>query len=444
MIDKGGEKMEFLQQVYDGLLAFSSWYWGIPIILILVCGGIFPTFSIRGIQFTRLGFILKKTFGTMFSKGERDMKKKGVTPLQSMLQAMGTTVGTGNIVGVASAIAIGGPGALFWMWVCGFLAMAIKYSEVLLSVKYREKNTDTDGYRAGPFMYISKGLHLKPLAMVFTFCIIARVLSTAASHAKSITATLGDVGVPTVAVLIFLLAWVIIQMRGGLRVAVKISDVIVPFMTFAYIIVALISILMNIGNIGTVFAAIFKGAFTGTAAVGGFAGSTFALAMRQGLARGVFSNDAGCGSQSLIHAQADFIEHPAQQGATAIFETFIDTIVVCTLTGLMLLFTGNWASGAQGQTLVLEAASANLGALGVAFVVAAIFLFALTSLNGICNSVKFHALTYFNGNQKVTFGRQLLYIALVGIGCVLSNITTAFAITDLFNGACLTINMMPS
>lgn len=433
--------MGILESIYNGLLAFSSWYWGIPIIIILVIGGIYLTTIIRGVQFTQLGPILKRTFKNIFSKDEAELKKKGITPLQSVFQAMGTTIGTGNIVGVASAIAIGGPGALFWMWVCGFLAMAIKYSEVLLSVKYREKNTDTEGYKAGPFMYIWKGLGMFPLAMIFGCGMIARVVSYAASHASAITKTLGDVGIPTIAVLIFLLVWVTIQILGGLKIAYRISDVIVPFMTVAYIILAISIIIINIGNIGPVFASIFKGAFTGTAAMGGFTGATFALAMRQGLARGVFSNDAGCGSQSLIHAQADFIEDPAQQGSLAIFETFIDTIVVCTMTGLMILFTGDWATGASGQTLALDTVAANYGNVGKIFMVVAIFLFALTSLNGICNSVRFHALTYFKGNKKVALGCQILYFVLVGVGCLLPSITAAFAITDVFNGLCLTINM---
>lgn len=433
--------MKTLIKIYNWISAFSDWYWGIPALGILVVGGVALTFAIRGIQFTRFGFIAKNTLGVMFSKKEMEERKKGITSAQTVFAALGMTVGTGNIVGVASAIYMGGPGALFWMWVCGFVAMAIKYGEVLMSIYYREKRTDADGYLAGPFMYIRKILNT-PLAMVFGLALIGSGFMSGAVHSRTITAMVQKINIAPFAVCFFLIIFMGIQIMGGWRRSVKISDVVVPFMAVAYTILALIIIFMNIENVGIAISMIFKGAFTGTAAIGGFSGATVMMAIRQGLARGVFSSDAGCGSQSVLHSQAENIEHPAQQGIWAIFETFVDTILVCSMTGLMILFTGVWDTGLNRDALVLEAVSSEFGSIAMYLVAAAIFFFACTSIMGIGNSIKFQALTYFRNNEMVAKICQVIFIAMIGAGCLLPTIENAFVLADFVNCFALTINMV--
>lgn len=430
-----------LSSVYNAVSAFTNWLWGIPILLILVGGGIILTVIIGGIQFTKFGFIMRNTLGSLFDREEQRRKKAlGVSPAQAVIAALGTTIGTGNIVGAASAIALGGPGALFWMWVSGIVAMAIKYCEVTLSVKYRRKNDKGDGYLAGPFMYIKEGLHNIPLAYIMGASMLIAMTIVAGVHASSITASLGSVGVPPWAACVLIVIAVLVVVIGGFKSLCRITDVMVPVMTAFYLICSLVVILANIGSIGAVLIAVFKGAFTGWAVTGGFVGATLAATVRWGLARGVFSNDAGLGLQAIMHAQADSIEHPAAQGIWAIFETFVDTIVVCSLTGFMVLFTGVWESGASGEALAATALSSVLGGFGRYGCTIAMVLFALSSMIGIGDAVKVQSLE-ISGSRLISRAAQAIFIGVVVASC-LADIQAVFVFADLGNGITLSINII--
>jgi len=433
--------MNILQAIYNGILAFVDWIWGVPVLIVLIGGGIVLSIFIGNIQFTKFGYIMKHTFGTfLHRKTENEDRKKGITSLQAVTAALGGTIGTGNIVGVSSAILMGGPGALFWMWVCGFVAMAIKYCEVLLGVKYRQKNERTGNYLGGPFVYIKYGLHCNVLAYIMTAFLLAATIITAAVHSSTFTSAMTSVGVSTwVSALICVLVCVTIVF-GGMKWLVKMTDKMVPFMTIFYIVCALIVIFANIGKIGSVFAEIFVGAFTGHAALGGFVGSTVIYTMRQGLARGVFSNDAGSSTQAILHAQAENISHPAEQAIWAVFETFIDTIIVCSMTGFMVLFSGVWTDGESEATLAATAMSTVLGTVGKYGCILALLLFTLSSMMAIAQIVPVQAIEIV-GNPKIMHVLQGLFLVSIAAGC-LTDVQSTFIIADLGNGLCLYVNMV--
>lgn len=428
-----------MSAIYDLISSFTNWLWGIPILILLVGGGVILSVIIGGVQFLNLGFIFKKTVGTLFDKEEQAKKKAaGITPFQALTAALGATVGTGNIVGVGTAIALGGPGALFWMWVCGFLAMGIKYSEVTMSIQYREKQAD-GSYRGGPFMYMKEGLHCAPLAVVFGVMMLVTMSFICCVHGSAITSNLASVGVPGIVSCIIMVAFMVAIILGGMKGLVKITDKMVPIMSVLYIICGIIVIFANIGNIGTVFVSIFKGAFTGTAAVGGFAGAAFSAALRNGLARGVFSNDAGLGLSASIQAQAEAIDHPAQQGMWAVVETFIDTIIICTFTGLMILFTGVWTTGEGGATLAATALGTVLGPVGKYGCVISLVLFGISSLIADLQGARIQAVAMFKSDK---LGRvfQILILALVIVGSFV-DISKAFMLADFGNGIVLLLNI---
>ena len=429
-----------MSSIIGTIALLHDFLWGIPALVILVGGGIVLTFFIRGVQFTRFGFIMKKTFGSLFNKEEQAKRKAaGISPVQALTAALGTTIGTGNIVGVGAAIAVGGPGALFWMWICGFLAMAIKYSEVVLSVRYREKDP-SGGYQAGPQMYIKKGLKCAPVAFLIGVLMCFCMSALAAVHSSSVAGNLTTLGISpavTCVILVIIVAYIAI---GGMKRLVHITEKMVPFMTVFYVVLSLIVIIPNIGKIGIILAEIFKGAFTGQAAVGGFAGATLSATVRVGLARGVLSNDAGLGGQAIIHSQADSIDHPSQQGMWSIFETFVDTIVVCTLTGLCILFTGVWQTGASGETLAPSAMSSVIGVVGQYGCILALVLFGLSSLIGIVDAIRVQAVTMFH-NAVVGRAFQVLFILFVVGGCLLG-MGTVLLIADTLNAIILFITMV--
>ena len=428
------------EKIYDAVSAFTGWLWGIPILIVLIGGGVVITFLIGGVQFTRFGFIMKHTLLSLFDKEEQARKRAlGVSPAQAVTAALGTTIGTGNIVGVASAISLGGPGALFWMWGCGFVAMAIKFGEVTLSCNYRQRNPKGSGYLSGPFMYIRDGLHSGLLAYIVGFCMLVAVILIAAVHSSTITNTLDTVSVPPIGTCVVLVVVTALILVGGFRRLVQVTDRMVPFMTLFYLICSLIVIGANIGNAGSVISSIFKGAFAGHAAIGGFAGSALSATVRWGLARGVFSNDAGLGLQAILHSQAEGIDHPAQQGMWAVFETFIDTIVVCSLTGFMVLFSGVWQTGG-GALLASDALISELGSVGRWGSIVAVVLFALSSIIGIGETVKIQSLEIF-GSKIVSWISQAVFVAVIAAGCI-AHIQSAFVFADLGIGIILTLNVL--
>ena len=429
-----------MEAIFGFINAVTGWIWGIPILVLLVGGGLILTVVIGGIQFSRFGFIMKNTAGTMFDKEEQARKKAlGVSPFQAVTAALGSTIGTGNIAGVGAAIATGGPGALLWMWICGLVAMAIKFSEVTMSVRYRQKNPKGEGYLAGPFMYMRDGLHCKPLAYCFTFMSLLTLCTIGGVHSGAIADNLAPVGVSRIITCVVVVAIVVAVMLGGMKRLVNITDKMVPAMSALYVVCAVIIVGANIGRVGEALREIFIGAFTGQAAIGGFTGVAVASTIRFGLARGVFSNDAGLGLQATIHAQAAGIDHPAQQGMWAVFETFFDTIVICSLTGFMIIFSGVWQTGEAGSTLSSLAFESVLGSAGRYLCLFCLTLFAISSIISNSQGLRIQATAATNSRLAVNVLLVIFVIMIIG-GC-LTDMASVFVLTDFGNGIVIFLNV---
>ncbi|TJX67825.1 sodium:alanine symporter family protein [Soehngenia saccharolytica] len=402
--------------------------WGPPMLILLVGTGIYLTIRTKFFSITKLGYILKNTLLKIFSK---EQKGEGeVTAFQAVATALAATVGTGNIAGVATAIATGGPGAVFWMWVSAIFGMTTKFAEVVLSVNFREK-TEDGRYVGGPMYYITNGLHMKWLAVIFAiFGSIAAFGIGNMVQANSVAAALEEsFKVPPLAtgfVLAIITALVII---GGLKRIGAVTEKLVPFMAAIYIIGALVIIFGNITHIPEAFGLIFKHAFTPTAAVGGFAGSTVRLAMTKGVARGVFSNEAGLGSAPIAHAAAT-TDHPVRQGLWGVFEVFMDTIVICSMTALAIMVSGLWDSGASGAVLTTQAFNESIPGGGY-IVTIGIMLFAFSTILGWSYYGE-RCMEYLFGPKAITPYR-IIYIPFIIIGSV-GGLELIWDLADTLNG----------
>ena len=336
--------------------------WGTPLIIALMGTGLFLTIWTGGIQFRRFGFAFREVLGKLRMKGTGTGT---VSPFQAVATALASTVGVGNIAGVATAIHLGGPGALFWLLVSGLFGMCTKFCEIAVALHYREK--DAHGTMRGGAMYILKnGLGLPWLGSIFALLTSLAAFGIgnmvqANSVADAVDASFGlDVRVTGV----ILMALVALVVLGGLRRIVEVTQYLVPFMCIAYIIGAGVILLSNFGEIPRAVSLVIDGAFNGSAAVGGFAGATVMQAVRLGIARGLFTNEAGLGSAPIVHAAA-VTDHPVRQALYGIFEVFIDTFVVCVMTGLVLLTTGAWELELTGAAMSAKRFRARLaGCLG--------------------------------------------------------------------------------
>lgn len=373
--------MESLDVIVSKINAFA---WGPPMLILLVGTGFWLTFNLRGLQFTKLGHAL---YLALIKRKEDDDEPGDITHFQALMTALAATVGTGNIAGVATAIAIGGPGAMFWMWVTGLVGMATKYAEAILAVKYRE--VDSKGEMCGgPMYYISKGLNLPWLGTVFAvFASIAAFgignMVQANSVADAVQATFHVPLWATGAVLMTFSAMVIL---GGIKSIARVTSLLVPIMIVFYVLASLFIIFSNIGEVPASLMFIVKQAFNPTAAVGGFTGATIMMAIRFGVARGVFSNESGLGSAPIAAAAAK-TKNPTSQALVSMTQTFIDTIIVCTMTGLVLILTGTWSNGETGAALTTTAF--NMGFPGGGYIVTiGIILFAYSTILGGVTTAK--------------------------------------------------------
>ena len=326
-----------MNQIMELIAKVSGWIWGIPMLVILVGAGITMTLTLKFFQFRYLPFILRQTFGKIFAKSEGDGT---ISPFQAVTSALASTVGASNIIGVPVAIAMGGPGAVFWMWVVAILGFALKYSEILLGVKYRVKNENGE-FVGGPMYYLKNGAKLPFLATLFAFALMLEVAPSVATQSVSVVQTASTIGVPPMVTGIILVIIVGIVVYGGIQRIAQVTEKMVPFMALTYLLLAIVVIGYNFANIPEAFKLIFTGAFTPMAATGGFAGSTIALAIRNGLARGTYSNEAGMGTSPMAHAAAT-TDYPARQAMWGIFEIIVDTLMICTATALMVLTSGVW------------------------------------------------------------------------------------------------------
>ncbi len=360
------------------LKALDAFVWGPPLLLLLVGTGIYLTIRLGLLQLARL----PKAFQLIFTK---DKGHGDVSSFAALCTALAATVGTGNIIGVATAIKVGGPGALFWMWMAAFFGMATKYAEGLLAIKYRTK--DANGAVAGgPMHYILLGMGEKwrPLAIFFALAgvLVALLGIGTFTQVNSITESIQNTAQVEPAITTLILSiFVGVAVFGGLKSISKVSTAVVPFMAIVYILGTLTVILFNIEKIPATLALIFTSAFSPAAAVGGFAGASIRMAIQNGVARGVFSNESGLGSAPIAAAAAKTNE-PVEQGLISMTGTFIDTLIICTLTGLTILVTGVWSGELNGVALTQSAFSMVFSDFGSIVLTIFLVLFAFTTILG--------------------------------------------------------------
>lgn len=417
--------MDFLLKINE---VVNNFVWG-PVMLILLVGtGIYLTIGTKFFTFHKLGYVLKNTLLKAFDKSE--LGEGEVTPFQAMSTALAATVGTGNIAGVAVAIAIGGPGAIFWMWISALFGMATKFAEVVLSIEFREK-TEDGRYVGGPMYYIKNGLNAKWLSYVFAiFAALAAFgignMVQSNSVAESLEAMFGINKWITGIVLAVLVS---IAIFGGLKRIASITEMLVPFMAVFYVIGGLIIVILNISNVPAAFKLIFESAFSGTAAAGGFIGSSMVMAAKMGVARGIFSNEAGLGSAPIAHAAAT-TDHPVRQGFWGVFEVFMATIVICTITALTIILTGVWNTGQTGAVLTTMAFEQSIP-FGGYIVCISILLFAFSTL--LSWSYYGERAAEFIFGPKIIKPYRIMWIPFIVIGAV-GGLETLWAISDTLNG----------
>jgi AGCS family alanine or glycine:cation symporter len=411
--------------------AVNGIVWG-PLIIILIIGtGTYLSVMTKFFSITKLGYVLKNTLLKMFSK---DDKGEGeVTAFQAVATALAATVGTGNIAGVATAIALGGPGAVFWMWLAAIMGMTTKFAEVVLAVNYREKTPD-GRFVGGPMYYITNGLgkNWKWLAVIFavfgtfaSFGIGCMVQSN--SVALSAQSTFGVPVLATGIILAVLTAAVIV---GGIKRIGAFTEKLVPFMAALYILGGLWLLIANVSKVPAAFALIFTNAFTGTAAVGGFTGTVMMQAIRYGVARGIFTNEAGLGSAPIAHAAAT-TDHPVRQGLWGVFEVFTDTIVICSITALAILVTGVWQSGESGAVLSAMAFDTGLPGIGRYIVSVGLILFAYSTILG-WEYYGERCLEYLFGTKPI-MAYRIIWVVAVIVGAV-GGLTFMWDLADTLNG----------
>ncbi|RMD68987.1 MAG: alanine:cation symporter family protein, partial [Gammaproteobacteria bacterium] len=343
------------------------------------------------------------------------------------------TIGTGNIAGVATAIYLGGPGAVFWMWITALVGMATKFSEAVLAVRFREVD-EYGNHVGGPMYYIKNGMGKRWawLGAVFAFCAMGAALGSGNTiQANSVAHALAEgFGIPEIASGLVMMVLVFLVLVGGIRRIAEVAHALVPFMAFFYIFGGLAVLIAYLPALPSAFAAIFQGAFTGTAAVGGFAGATVAAAIRFGVARGIFSNEAGLGSAPIAHAAAQ-TNQPVRQGLIAMLGTFIDTLVVCTMTALVIIVTGAWTSGQTGAALSALAFRTGLPVLGEWVVTVGLAIFAFTTLLSWSYYGE-RCAEYLFGVGAIPYYR-FLWIAAIPVGAV-ANLGMLWLIADVLNG----------
>ena len=417
-----------MEELNSVLTQIDDILWGVPLIVLLLGTGIYLTIRLNLLQVFRLPLALKLIF-----KAQND-GKGDVSSFKALCVALAATVGTGNIVGVATAVKLGGPGAVFWMWVAAFFGMATKYAEGLLAVKYR--SVDAKGEIAGgPMFYIKNGMGEKwaPMAAFFAFaCILVAFfgIGTFPQVNAIVDSMKIAFGLPvwvTDAIITILVAAITI---GGLKNIARVAGKIVPFMAVIYVVVSIGLILMNLNAVPDALALIVRSAFTGEAAAGGFAGSTIMMAMQKGIARGIFSNESGLGSAPIAAAAAK-TKWPAEQGLISMTGTFIDTIIICSMTGLALVLTGVWKGTAAGAMMTTNAFASAYGHMGVILLTVSLALFAFTTILG-WNYYGERACIYLFGTKGV-MPYRLIFIALVASGAYLK-LDAIWTLADIVNG----------
>ncbi|SFU33723.1 alanine or glycine:cation symporter, AGCS family [Clostridium sp. DSM 8431] len=413
------------------LQKISDFIWGPPLLILLVGTGVYLSIRLKLLQITRLPLALKYVFGKSEDVDDGD---GDVTSFAALCTALSATIGTGNIVGVATAVKAGGPGALLWMWIAAFFGMATKYAECLLAVKYRE--VDENGqFAGGPMYYIEKGLGFKWLAKIFAFLGVGVAFLGIGtfSQVKSIAdAAKISFNIPLSVTAVVITLLVSLVTLGGIKRISKVAETIVPFMAGAYILAAVVLILFNIKAVPGAVALIIRSAFNPSAAFGGALGITIQMAIQKGVGRGVFSNEAGLGSAPIAAAAAK-TSSPAKQGLISMTGTFFDTILICTMTGIAIVLTGSINTGMEGAALTTAAFEAGLPieVVGKYIINIGLIFFAFTTILG-WNYYGEKCIEYLGG-VKAIMPYRIIFIALVAIGPFLS-LDLVFIIADIVNG----------
>lgn len=420
-----------MELITNWLSATNTIVWGPPMLVLILGTGVFLLF--------RLKFYPLRNIGTGFHllfdgrhRAEEDNEDKGqISPFNALMTSLSATIGTGNIAGVATAISLGGPGALFWMWITALVGMATKYAEAVCAVHYRERDANGN-YAGGPMYYIKNGLGARWAWLATAFALFGGIAgfgigNTVQAHSVA-DAMHGSFAVPPAVSGVVMLVFAGLVIIGGVKRIAKVAGYLVPFMAVAYLGFGLIVIALNIGALPTVFGLILDSAFSGTAAQGGFAGAGVMMAIRFGVARGVFSNEAGLGSAPIAHAAAQ-TDNPVKQGTIAMLGTFIDTLIICSVTGLVILLTGQWTTGAGGAALT-AASFGSVLPFGEAVVAISLCIFAFTTLLGWSYYGE-RCVVYLLGEKALTPFR-LLWLAAIPLGA-LAQLDFIWLLADTLN-----------
>ncbi|MBR0130920.1 MAG: sodium:alanine symporter family protein [Firmicutes bacterium] len=423
--------------------AINGFVWGAPAIILIMGVGLYLTIRLKGIQFRNWGFMFSRTYAKAFKEARNEAKASGegeITSFQAAMASVSAVVGSGNIAGVATALATGGPGALFWMIVAAIVGMATKFAEVGLGIMYRKKMPD-GSYQGGPMYYVAEGLHApwlgKIVAVLFLFysIVISAVVDT-----NTITEAFGEsfgVAPAIMAAVLAILTGIVIF--GGITRIGEVCSMLAPFMAGAYLLAGIFIIITHITQVPAAIGQIITYAFNPKAAFGGAAGVTVLTVMRYGMARGIFSNEAGIGSSAVTHASAK-VSSPGEQAIWGPLEVFVDTIIICTITGLTIVLSGLWNSGLDGVALTMGAFSKMLpGNFGQYIVLAASALFGFTCL-----------ITYYNYMEKgwiYLFGTKgiiivkVLWVIFIVIGAF-STLGVVWDVADTCNGLIIIPNLI--
>jgi alanine or glycine:cation symporter, AGCS family len=405
--------MDFVESIVNDI---TGLLWGPFMLILLIGGGLFLSFKIKFIQFRHFGYIWSQTFGSLIKKGKKDKESEGtISAFQAVTAELGSTVGASNIIGISVAIFFGGPGALFWMWVTAFVGMATKYSEIVLSILYREKDVKEE-FIGGPMYYLKKGLKSPFLANAFAFFFMIEIFSSIMVQANSASGSAASVGIPTAVSGLIIAFFIGIIVIGGVKRVGKVSEKFVPFMSGLYLLGCLVIILANVPKLPMIFGLIFKSAFSAHAAAGGFAGSTVMIALRWGMARGLYSNEAGMGSAPIAHAAAK-TDHPTRQGFWGIISVFFDTVVIGSFTGLVIIASGIWKKpNLEPSAMPATAFNDFYGDLGGTIVSLSLLLFVISTIYVI--TFYGERIAFFLFGYKFSLFMRGLYIAACFIGAI--------------------------
>jgi alanine or glycine:cation symporter, AGCS family len=421
--------MENLNEV---LVTVSGLVWGVPLLVLLVGTGIFLTFKLRLLQVRKLFM----GFKIAFSSGDCKDSEGDISQFQALMTALAATIGTGNIVGVATAVVAGGPGAIFWMWTSAFFGMATKYAEAILAVRFRERKAN-GSMAGGPMYYIKNGMHCKWLAAVFAFfgAFAAFGIGNMVQSNAVALVVKENFGVSQIHTGIILTIFTALVVLGGIKGIGKVTGIMVPAMAMFYMIGGLSIIFMNIDKVPEALAIIFGDAFTGKAVAGGALGTV----IRFGVSRGVFSNEAGLGSAPIAAAAAK-TDMPGRQALVSMLGTFLDTIVVCSVTGLVVVMSGLWQAGtANGAALTSQAFNNFLPSIGNTIVAIGLIFFAYSTILGWCYYGE-KCFEYLVG-EKAVLGYRIAYTMAVFVGSI-SSLSLVWNLADIFNGLMAVPNLI--